>query len=209
MVGLTVTAIVFNVFAVHASYLDIGILEGRSASYSNPGEYADKADMAAAYLGLVSLAQLVVLISAVVASCMWIYRACSNAFALTQKGMETTPGWAVGWFFIPFANLWKPYQAMREIWVASENPGKWFVVDRPAILPVWWFLWIASSIFDNISLRYGMGAVNTRELLTSDYLFITSDLLDIPLNIAFIYVVRGLWKVQKKGSLKAASEVFA
>src|SRR5437868_6687462 len=44
----------------------------------------------------------------------WIHRANRNARALGAQGMRFTPGWAVGWYFIPIASLWKPYQAMKE-----------------------------------------------------------------------------------------------
>ena len=28
--------------------------------------------------------------------------------------MTISAGWAIGWFFVPFANLVMPYQAMKE-----------------------------------------------------------------------------------------------
>src|SRR5690242_15716882 len=47
-----------------------------------------------------------------------IHRAATNVRAFGQGGLEFTPGWAAGWYFVPFANLVKPFQAFREIWRA-------------------------------------------------------------------------------------------
>ena len=70
-------------------------------------------------------AQLAAQIVLIITFCFWIYHASSNAHATSRIGLVISPGWAVGWFFIPFANFVMPYQAMREIWAASENPGNW------------------------------------------------------------------------------------
>jgi hypothetical protein len=51
----------------------------------------------------------------------WIHRANRNARALGAEGMRFTPGWSVGWYFVPIMSLWKPFQAMREIWQASAQ----------------------------------------------------------------------------------------
>lgn len=76
----------------------------------------------------------------------WIYRANFNSHMLGAVGMKFTPGWAVGWCFIPIANLWKPYQVMKEIWKTSSNPSDWENQHVSGILPWWWFFWLVSSI---------------------------------------------------------------
>jgi hypothetical protein len=73
----------------------------------------------------------------------WIYRANSNARSLGASGMEFTPGWSVGWFFVPLANLVKPYQVMRELWRTSSNPGDWKGEPVPAKIGAWWGAWWA------------------------------------------------------------------
>ncbi|MDA7882411.1 DUF4328 domain-containing protein [Akkermansiaceae bacterium] len=56
--------------------------------------------------------------------CVWTNRSCKNAWlfrVLTGRylrpgsGESYTPGWAVGWYFVPFAMLWKPFQAIAFI----------------------------------------------------------------------------------------------
>jgi hypothetical protein len=94
---------------------------------------------------------------AIIACCIvvgrWIYRASVNAHAITDE-MTISPGWSVGWYFIPFANLVKPFHAMREIWQAShESDGSY--EERVPILGWWWGLWIVTNILANVSWRYG------------------------------------------------------
>ena len=72
----------------------------------------------------------------------WIHRANHNARQLGAAGMHFTPGWAVGWHFVPIAWFWKPYQAMTEIWRASRNPADWRDEPVSPLLRWWWILWI-------------------------------------------------------------------
>ena len=46
---------------------------------------------------------------------MWLHRAYQNLPALGVTKLDATPGWAVGYYFIPILNLFRPYQTMVEI----------------------------------------------------------------------------------------------
>ena len=111
---------------------------------------------------LVSL--LGIVIGTFIAFLMWMNRAAWNVRALNPGAVFTfTPGWCVGWWFIPFANLSKPYYAMKEIAQASlatTEPGHrefpastWMTVAPPTILSVWWAAWIASNIVERIASK--------------------------------------------------------
>ncbi len=50
---------------------------------------------------------------------VWQHRSQANLHAVPVRELEYTPGWAVGWWLIPFANLVKPFQTVRELWKAS------------------------------------------------------------------------------------------
>ena len=68
----------------------------------------------------------------------WVYLAHANLRALGFDGGNFTPGWAVGWYFIPIANLWKPLEAMRELWQASYEGFMRDRTETPHILWIWW-----------------------------------------------------------------------
>ncbi|ADU15087.1 hypothetical protein Astex_3455 [Asticcacaulis excentricus CB 48] len=79
----------------------------------------------------------------------WIYVAARNADAIDDTIMQTTPAWAVGWFFVPILGLWKPYGAMKQIWLASQADS---VNDPKAspILLIWWICFIFARIFEGV-----------------------------------------------------------
>jgi len=116
---------------------------------------------------LLGLGQLVVYIVTGVALLMWIHRANRNARALGAKYMTFSPGWSVGWCFIPILNLWKPYQAMKEIWQASANPDSWASQDPPSLVGNWWGLWLVSNFLGQMSFRLALRAETEQALLTS------------------------------------------
>ena len=87
----------------------------------------------------------------------WIFRAAWNLRHLGAKRLEYTPGWSVGWYFVPFANLVMPFRAMREIWLASHEPTRWRETSV-GTLTIWWTLWLLVSILGNISWRLSLNA---------------------------------------------------
>ncbi len=77
---------------------------------------------------------------------MWIFQGHKNIHNAGFAPLEFTPGWAVGWFAVPIASIWKPFQAMRELWNASTSD--YFDYETPAngLLWVWWIAWLAGGI---------------------------------------------------------------
>lgn len=140
--------------------------------------------------------QLAVFVIAGALILVWIRRMNANARALGAENMRFTPGWAIGWYFVPVANLWKPYQAMKEIWRASADPASWRQVDPPALLPVWWFLWLVTNFLSQGSARLA-DRVDNIDLLTAAY--VTGSLADIAktaLDLVFILLVSRLTRMQ-------------
>lgn len=110
-------------------------------------------DFGALLIALSTLAQSVVYILTVVLFLVWLHRAYANLRAFATK-TETTPGWAVGFWFIPFANLVYPYRAVKETWIKSDpaiNFSNGFGqggegARSTALVGVWWLFWIVSNI---------------------------------------------------------------
>jgi hypothetical protein len=155
---------------------------------------------------LLPLLQLPVMIASTVFIAMWIYRSAHNIRSIVgARQMAFTPGWAVGWFFIPFANLWKPYQAMKEIWSRSfSKDPKWEVTTW--LLPLWWFLWLIWNSASNISMRLNMRA-NTLELEAGARISdVVCDAINIVLCLVFLMVVNQLYRQQKARYADALKE---
>jgi hypothetical protein len=94
----------------------------------------------------------------------WIYRANRNAHAL-GRGLDSNPPWAVGWFFVPVAFLWKPFEAMEETWKVSQDPEGWKGLATPGLLRRWWGFWLVGTIAGNLTFRLGLMADNVGGLM--------------------------------------------
>ncbi|MHC5053008.1 MAG: DUF4328 domain-containing protein, partial [Planctomycetota bacterium] len=131
---LLVANAVIGVIALWSGWLEIDLIE-RAADEEISDEEADASDQRQ---GLIGLAQVGILIALIVLFCLWIPRANRNARALGATGMRFTPRWCVIWYLIPIMNLFRPYQAMKEIWKASVPNEATPWQHRPAspILPL-------------------------------------------------------------------------
>jgi len=155
---------------------------------------------------LVYVAYSVLFIASVVAVCMWIHRAHANLHEAGVDGLEYTPGWAVGWFFIPIANLFKPYQAMRELWNASHGAHDSFDPSAPGLLKLWWAAWLIGNICENISTRIYLMSENP-DMFVANAFGVTGSVLTIVAALLLLAIVRGVYRAQRAGN--AASTVFA
>ncbi|MFL6208860.1 MAG: DUF4328 domain-containing protein [Pyrinomonadaceae bacterium] len=144
--------------AILNGFLAGGVLGGPSAA----GSGEETLSVAAALHTVMLLLTFLVYFATVVAFLLWLHRAYSNLRPLGAKQLNTSPGWAVGFFFIPFANLVKPYQAVREVWRWSKPvsagdgviEGLSFTTDSSAPLVGWWWgLWLTSSVAGNLYYR--------------------------------------------------------
>lgn len=126
----------------------------------------------------------------------WIYRANYNARQLGAEGMTFTPGWSVGWYFIPIAALWKPYQAMKEIWRASHFPGNWNNANASSLLPWWWFFWLVYNFLANVAFRMSLRAKEIDELMNVNLVDQASNIASIPLSIVTLALVTNIYKAQ-------------
>lgn len=88
----------------------------------------------------------------------WVYRIVANLAALGASGISASPGWAVGWYFVPIFGFFRPYQIMREVWRAStpelnleDDPSGWRREPSGAIVRWWWgsllFCYLLMPIF--------------------------------------------------------------
>lgn len=81
---------------------------------------------------------------------VWQHHATANLWSRGLPGLRFTPGWAVGWWFVPFANLVMPYLAMRELDRRSTRSGQ--PRSAGAALPWWWAAWLAQSLLPAIAV---------------------------------------------------------
>lgn len=145
---------------------------------------------------LMDIVQLLVFVVSGILILRWIYITSYNAHQLSTSKMKFTPGWSIGWYFIPIFNLWKPYQAMKEIWKVSENPTNWEKQSVPSMLRWWWFFWILDGFFSKLSFQFKMRASEINELMRADLIYLISDFTFIILSFSLLTIIDEIYKMQ-------------
>ncbi|MGC9454677.1 MAG: DUF4328 domain-containing protein [Phycisphaerae bacterium] len=88
---------------------------------------------------------------------VWKYRAYKNLESLRAPVLRFSPAGAVAWYFCPIANLWKPCQAMHDIYVGSHPRGLGRNAEVGAgLVALWWGVWVLDWFVSYVSIRtYG------------------------------------------------------
>ena len=177
-------------------------MEYQLLSAYEKGIYASQEQAAAAgeandvRQGIVGMVYIAVFIISGIMILKWIYRANYNARQLGAKNMKFTSGWSIGWYFIPVAAWWKPYQAMKEICKASSNPDSWNDVKPTSALPWWWFFWLVNMFFGKVINAISSRAEGIIELKVANILYQVSDVLSIILVIVTMSLINSIYQAQ-------------
>jgi hypothetical protein len=146
---------------------------------------------------ILSRLSLAMAVATAVAFLSWFHRAHENLRSFRAGPFTFTPAEAVWSFFVPFLNLVRPYEAMREIWQASD-PKLPLNADAPYadsgvgwLVPTWWALFVGRGAVSWIAVfnRFGAGANKLEALVASTQSFILAQAINVPAAAAAILVV--------------------
>ncbi len=195
--GFLYAGIAISVIALISGIFEHQLLSDfQKGIYTSESQIMDAAESNDARQRVVGIMQIVVLVVTAILMLKWIHRANFNVRQLGAAGMRFTPGWSIGWYFIPIANLWKPYQAMKEIWKASKNPADWQDRSVSSVLPWWWFFWIISNSLGNASFRMYLRAEELNELIAANVVTLLCDVVEIPLNLIVLVIIARVYEMQ-------------
>jgi hypothetical protein len=129
---------VYSVSSI-VSGLVLGIL-------ANPGTPQAMQALALVANGLFSFLNMGVSVAMSIFLYLWIFQVRRNLLALGVPGLRFSPGWSIGWFFVPVMNLFRPWQVMKETVRASQvlpgssDPLAWKTAPYPPLVHYWWWL---------------------------------------------------------------------
>ncbi|MCX4788844.1 DUF4328 domain-containing protein [Streptomyces sp. NBC_01221] len=155
---------------------------------------------AGALQGVMTLATGIVFI-------LWFRRLRMNAEVFDPSVQPMSPGWSIGAWFVPFANLVLPRRIAGGIWTASAqtNPdGSWRTVPATA-MNLWWGAWVCSLAFSWVTSRQYMRAEKTQEIIDAAGLVMASDALDI---VAAVFAILFVSKLTRMQGERAALGVY-
>ncbi len=138
----------------------------------------------------------------IIVTMFWIYNVNRNTHVLSEQKLEFSPGWAVGWFFVPVASLVQPYLVVSELYNANRQPDGWKQLKRPWITGIWWSTTVAGNILGTIISRLMEDTLGqSLELsLVVSVLIITHQVLGL-----VIFTRIGDWQMSANRSVTAES----
>ncbi|NVE93585.1 DUF4328 domain-containing protein [Altererythrobacter lutimaris] len=158
-------------------------------------------DAPSAAVSFLYLGYLVVFIGSMIRVGMWIHRAHKR---LEDAGfaLEFTPGWAVGWYFVPLANFIMPFRAMKELWTVSHGEHDGIKGDDSALLARWWGAWlfgyIAPTVADPMLTSDSNGMVQAGFALNAIGLVVTA-----VSAVLLIRIIRTITSAHENGAMNA------
>jgi hypothetical protein len=198
--GMIIAMVVLKLGSAAAQFHQLHVLQQMAAhAFASRDEMmavAQRSDrMVALLAGLSGIAVLI----GYVAGGMWIYRVACNARALGARGLDDKPGWAVGWYFIPFMCLARPFRAMEQIWRASTMPQQWQKrTSAPALLRWWWAAWLIFNFGGYLALRTASKSPDIQDLIQQTQITLGLSPVAIAANLLFLVVVSGLTRIQEQ-----------
>ena len=184
VLALTALYIVLAVVSIGSGLAEIELIQRMERGESITIEAATANDNRQA---VVAFIYFITYLALAVAFLKWIYRAAENLAVIHPAEQLVSPGWAVGWWFIPIANLWKPYQVMTAIWKGSDPNSS----PAPRIILIWWCVWLLSdlmALISDISINFDDLAIE--ELIRFGQLGVVADALSIVAAVLLFYLVR-------------------
>jgi hypothetical protein len=99
------------------------------------------------FVHLTAVIEIAVMLACAGLFLTWLYRVVANGPALGGRELRYTPAWAVGWWFVPVANLVRPFQVVAEAWMLSARDPEG---SLGLLLPAWWGLFILGNVVSRV-----------------------------------------------------------
>lgn len=141
---------------------------------------------------------LVLFIATAVAYLAWLSRSVDNVPVLASSVPMVTPRWSIGWWFIPFANLVKPYQIVEDLNDRMASPSQ---PRRNGLVLGWWIVWLIGGIAGTVLVRLPAPA-NLEELGGWFTTNVVVEAVDVIAAVLAILVIR---QIQTRADARAAA----
>jgi hypothetical protein len=124
----------------------------------------------------------------------WFYRAYANLRTFGAEGLPHGPGWAVGYWFVPFINLVRPATVALDIWNASD-PGERSSSrrkgGRSGLVISWWLTFVLSGIATWAGIRLWNSAADPEALSRAAVVSVLADVVWVVAGLLAIAYVHG------------------
>lgn len=149
------------------------------------------------FVGVMAIVTGLLTLAIAVCFIVWMWRAAKNNEALGRRNARFSPGWSIGAWFIPLANLIIPVLILQDLWRGSNlqvprGHPEWRQAHGSGLVGTWWGLHIVASMrfvtgTDNESLLTRDGI---DEFQAFDAVGVLGSLLAVPAAVLAVFLVR-------------------
>lgn len=185
LIGIVTIVEVFNVIS---GYLQYQLLTRAQNGETVTMEEANANDLR---VQLLAILLMVAYIISVVTFILWFRRAYFNLHQKVQN-LKYSEGWAAGSWFVPFLNLFRPFDIMRELYrhTSEKLIGKFGLeVISTRFLGLWWGLWLLYNILGNLSFRMSRNLETLDDIIRYNWVDMIGSMVAIPLGVITLKVI--------------------
>jgi len=189
-IGTALACVAFGIDSFEFIQIKLGHLSIQQLSSDDPVQ------------NFVGLLQSFIAVATGITFLKWIYRAYKNTQGFGAEGLRYSPGWAVGYYFIPVLGLVRPAQVMSEIWRVSEDPHDWRQRAGSWLIGVWWALFLIYSITTQLALRIAIEYSMADKVTLANWSLalgfaIVADAAAIPLSLVTLRLITRIYERQR------------
>jgi hypothetical protein len=163
----------------------------------------DNAAFSDSFVRWTTYASLAMVVPLAVAFLMWLHRIVANNWSLGVGATRFSPAAAVGWWFVPIANLFVPAQIVSEAWRGAEpihevsTHASRSSLRAPRLVIAWWVTWLIAVVLDRSLLFTGNSPDTLSALLKSSLLAAVATAAELIAAVLAIAVVTQLTRRQE------------
>ena len=161
---------------------------------------------------LLSIVYLLLLIPTAIVYLVWFHRAYTNLEALGADDLRHKPAWAVGSWFVPILNLFRPVQIAQEIWRGSDpdqaaaREGGKPTPGNSGLIGLWWAFWLISNVASNIAFQMSATAKTAQVQVSAAWVSMLASALCIVAGLLALAVVAAIERRQRACARVARGE---
>ncbi|MEV8550839.1 DUF4328 domain-containing protein [Streptomyces glaucescens] len=134
----------------------------------------------------------------------WFFRMRRTTGLMAPDQFRRGPGWAVGTWFIPLANLWMPYRIAMEMWMAAtflpHDGGQRQTRTWP--VNTWWALFVLGTLLNRYAGTSYKNAETLQELESAVRWYLIADLTSIAAAAAAAHFAVRLTALQRRKAVE-------
>jgi TRAP-type C4-dicarboxylate transport system permease small subunit len=145
-------------------------------------------------MGYSAYAQVAAFIVIAILFLRLLYKVAKQAKSFATPFTYVSPGWAVGYWFIPIMNLYRPFQVVKALFAAcaQETGGDAKPAAGEQLLGAWWALFLVSNMAGWALARMDTDFSDRSQVITYCEYSLICNLLLIAATLLFWQVIKRL-----------------